>query len=116
MTPEPDKISGLIRRSAGGPLGFAENSNDEVEPGEVVQVAVVKGRKGKVETPGGQRNVQGQARLIRVPQGLISIPGKEGCPISVDDLGKILEANNMIRVVRALSKDRKRRKENLQGD
>jgi len=116
MTPEPDSVARLIRRSAGGPLGFAENSDDEVEPGEVVQVAVVKGRKGKVETPEGQRNVQGQARLIRVPQGLISIPGGEGCPISVDDLGKALEANNMARVARALSKDRKRRKEKLRGD
>ena len=115
MTPELDKISGLIRQSAKGPLGFSGHI-EEVEPDKVIEAAVVKGRRSKVETPGGQKRVQGQARLVIAPKGLVFIAGGEGTPISVDDLGKILEANNMIRVANALSRDRKRRKENLQGD
>jgi len=113
MTPEPDNVSRLIKRSVKGPLRFAE-SDSEVEPGEIRQVVVVRGRKVKVETPEGQVKVQGRVRLIRTPKGLVSIPGGEGASISVDDLGKLLDEENTFRVQSALHKDRERKKEKRQ--
>ncbi|PIP57415.1 hypothetical protein COX03_03250 [Candidatus Woesebacteria bacterium CG22_combo_CG10-13_8_21_14_all_39_10] len=109
MTPEPDNVSRLIKRSVKGPLRFDENPQ-EVEPDQTVQVAIVVGRKVKVETPEGQVKVQGRARLIRTPKGLISIPGGEGASISVDDLGKLLNKESTLRVQSALHKDRERKK------
>lgn len=97
-----------------GPLGFDENPDESIQQ-EVVQVAVVRGRKGRIITSGGEKKVSAQARLVRTPAGLVAIVGGDGMSINVDDLRLLLNVDQTSRVRNVLSRDRKRRKENLQG-
>jgi len=80
-----------------------------------MQVAIVTGREGEVITPDGARKVHGKARLVTTPDGVKAVPGGEGAPIDVDTANQLLDAEAKKKLARALGKDRKRRKENLQG-
>lgn len=117
ITPtEGDPISKLINQSKrkGSSLGFDKNPDEAIQA-EVMQVAVVRGRRRKIETSVGEKKVTGQTRLVRTPEGLKAIAGGDGASINVDDLAGLLNAKQTLEVTTALHKDRKRRRNNLQG-
>ncbi|NCN59250.1 hypothetical protein CO176_00030 [Candidatus Woesebacteria bacterium CG_4_9_14_3_um_filter_39_10] len=116
MTPEPDQISKLINRSKGkeSSLGFAGDTG-EVESGQIIEVAIIEGRSAEVDTGKGKKKIRGTARAITTPKGLRFIAGGDNAPIRVDDLRLLLNVKETGQVKSALGKDRKRRRQNLQG-
>lgn len=117
MTPEPDQISKLIHQSKGkgSSLGFS-GDDGEVSPREVTQVTEVRGRKHTIAISEGIKKIVAKARLVRtLDNGLEAIRGAEGSSIDVDDLKLLLNSVEKRRVTKALRKDSKNKKQNLQG-
>lgn len=113
MAPEGDPVGKLIRESGNGPLGFAE-SNQEVEPDQIIQTEIIEGRTTKIETNKGQKEVRPKARAVVSQAGLTFIQGGVGSPIGVDNLRLLLNSEQSAQARNALSGDRKKRKQKLQ--
>ncbi|MDO8341207.1 MAG: hypothetical protein Q7T59_04490 [Candidatus Woesebacteria bacterium] len=123
MTPEniSDKLIKQDRQAVAykkaanrkGVIGFSEEDNID---NQVVTIAEIIGRKSKVNTEEGEREITSRATIVRTPGGLIAtIPGGESQIVSmnIDTAGRILPVENMDEIKKALRKDKKRRKEKI---
>lgn len=107
----PDRISNIIRNNPNGPLGFGRgfDSLDEIQ-----RVTDVSGRSVKVATENGDVHIKGSVMLFRTPGGLVAVSGGNTSVISIDDARKLLPEREINEIKKAMKKDRRRRKKNLQ--